>query len=100
MQKQTAKTAVLSHPETAEEGPCQGALYRLFLEHPHEAGEGYFEHLKFTLKYGWEIIATGFALIAHGLVPATHTTTASKRIARLNALFHQRREKGYQEQPD
>lgn len=100
MQKQNAKATALPHHENAGSTQDETVFYRLFLEHPHEAGEGYFQHLAFTLKHGWEIIATGFALIAHGLVPSCHTTTASRRIAKLHILFHQRREKGYQEQPD
>ena len=37
------------------------------MEHPEEAGEGYFEHLAFTLKYGYEIAAIAVALVLHGL---------------------------------
>lgn len=75
-------------------------LHHIFLKHPEEAGEGYFEHLAFTLKYGYEIAAIAVALVLHGLFPCCHQTTASRRIASLNALFKSRRDKSYGPRPE
>lgn len=70
-------------------------FYAWFLEHPHQAKESYLQHLGFTLKHGAYIIVTGLALIAHGLIPKLHQTTASQRIFKEYALFKARWDKAH-----
>ena len=87
-----------SYPVAAARQPERISLFHhVFLEHPHEAGETYFQHLAFTLKFGGQIAYTALALIFHGLVPSCHQTTASERIFRLHALFKARWEKAHGE---
>ena len=58
-------------------------LLRPFTDHPAEAGETYFEHLRFTLMMSSRLIYTTLALLLHGLFPFLCTHTASKQITRI-----------------
>ena len=58
--------------------------------HLGDAGEGYFQHLRFATKVGAVAIGGGLACFAHALVPGLFTTTGSRAIARLNRLIDQR----------
>lgn len=62
-------------------------IRKLFIEHCHEAGETYFEHLGFTIKTSATLLFSGFALFIHGLLPFLFTTTASANIKKLNATI-------------
>jgi len=55
--------------------------------HLGDAGEGYFQHLRFAAKVGTVAIGGGLACFAHALVPALFTTTGSRAIRRLNELI-------------
>ena len=59
-------------------------------QHLGEAGEGYFEHLRFAAKVGAVAIGGGLACFAHALVPALFSTTGSRAIRRLNQLIDDR----------
>lgn len=39
-------------------------------QHLKEAGKGYWPHLTFSCKKGWELITDGFISILHGLIPS------------------------------
>lgn len=55
-----------------------GKLFsRLFLDHPGQVGEGYFEHAGHSASYGWRLMKAALCAFAHALVPAAHQTTAS-----------------------
>lgn len=58
--------------------------------HLTEAGEGYFEHLRFASTVGLMAIAAGLACLIHALVPALCTRTASRTIGSLTRLFERR----------
>ena len=58
--------------------------------HLGEAGERYFQHLRFATKVGMVAIGGGLACFAHALVPALFTTTGSRAIRRLNQLMDER----------
>lgn len=58
--------------------------------HLGDAGEGYFQHLRFAAKVGAVAIGGGLACFAHALVPALFTTTGSRAIRRLNAMIDER----------
>lgn len=66
-------------------------LFRIFLDHPYQAGEGYFEHLLFTLRYGFYVILTGIIFIIHGFFPCIFQTAAGDRTFKLAAIFAERR---------
>ena len=62
--------------------------------HLGDAGEGYFEHLRFASKVGSVAIGGGLACFAHALVPALFPTTGSRAIQRLNDLLENRGRSG------
>ncbi len=57
--------------------------WRVFLEHPHAAGQGYFEHLVFAWSVGTALLRAALAAFVHGAVPALHTSTAGNTVRRL-----------------
>ena len=59
-------------------------------QHLGDAGESYFEHLRFATKVGALAIGGGLACFAHALVPALFCTTGSRAIRRLNQLIDER----------
>ena len=59
--------------------------------HLGDAGEGYFEHLRFAAKVGAVAVGGGLACFAHALVPAIFPSTGSRAIRRLNDLLDERR---------
>ena len=58
--------------------------------HLGDAGEGYFQHLRFATKVGAVAIGGGLACIVHAVVPGLFTTTGSRAIAKLNQLVEER----------
>ncbi len=65
-------------------------MIRASKRHLGDAGEGYFQHLRFATKVGAVAIGGGLACFAHALVPGLFTTTGSRAIARLNQLIDER----------
>ncbi|MEZ0262808.1 MAG: DUF6356 family protein [Alphaproteobacteria bacterium] len=59
---------------------------KLFIDHPHQGGETYLQHLGFTARTTIELFCIGAALIIHGLLPFLFETTASRGIKRLNEI--------------
>jgi hypothetical protein len=62
--------------------------------HLTDAGENYFQHLRFAAAVGLMLIAAGLACVLHAFIPACCTKTASTTIARMNRLFVDRGELG------
>ncbi|MDF3024462.1 MAG: hypothetical protein K0R10_1823 [Alphaproteobacteria bacterium] len=62
-------------------------IRKLFIEHCHDTGETYFQHLLFTIKTAATLVYSGFALIIHGVFPFLFTTTASTNIKKLNTTI-------------
>ena len=58
--------------------------------HLAEAGESYFEHLRFASGVGLMLVAAGLACIIHAIVPAFCTKTASRTVDELRCLFAER----------
>jgi uncharacterized protein YjeT (DUF2065 family) len=58
--------------------------------HLREAGESYFEHMRFAVGVGLMLVAAGMACIIHGLVPGLCTKTASRTVDELRRLFAER----------
>lgn len=68
----------------------QTLLGRVFLDHPASVDEGYFEHMRFALRFAfWLAVAAGAALV-HALIPAACEKTASTIIRRLHARIENR----------
>jgi uncharacterized protein YjeT (DUF2065 family) len=58
--------------------------------HLTEAGETYFDHLRFAAGVGLMLVAAGLACIIHGLLPGLCTKTASRTVDELKRLFAER----------
>jgi hypothetical protein len=50
---------------------------RLFVEHPREVDETYFEHMGASSRYGWRLLKAAMCAFTHALVPGLHKTSAS-----------------------
>jgi hypothetical protein len=57
---------------------------RLFLAHPEQAGESYFEHQRVALSFAVPLLGAGLAALVHALVPGLYQRTAGDMIRRLN----------------
>jgi hypothetical protein len=55
------------------------------------AGEGYFEHLLFTLRIGSLLFVAALVVIIHGLLPFILVSTGSSMIGHINTLLTERR---------
>ncbi len=53
---------------------------RLFVDHPREVGEGYFEHLATSSSFGFKLMRLAGAAFLHALVPGVCKTTVSKEV--------------------
>jgi hypothetical protein len=60
-----------------------GIIGFLFTDHPASLDETYFEHLRFALSVGTNLILAGIAAMVHALVPCLCQTTASRAIIKL-----------------
>ncbi|MBI1327313.1 MAG: hypothetical protein GC136_06680 [Alphaproteobacteria bacterium] len=65
-------------------------IQKLFCDHPHEAGESYFQHMLFTLGLGMRLIFAGIAVIIHGIFPFLCTKTGSTQIAKIFEIMKNR----------
>jgi uncharacterized protein YjeT (DUF2065 family) len=58
--------------------------------HLVDAGESYFEHMRFAVGVGLMLVAAGLACIIHGIFPNLCTKTASRTVDELRRLFVER----------
>lgn len=63
---------------------------RLFLQHPREVRESYFEHMGVATRFGFLMVRSGLACMVHGIVPALFTRTGSSTVKRLYGEMRQR----------
>ncbi len=64
-----------------------------FTRHLRETGEGYFEHLFFTLQTACVLILGGLTILIHGLFPFVFVKTTGGLIERLYQRLMTRRAK-------
>jgi hypothetical protein len=64
---------------------------KLFLDHPRDVGEGFFEHFGVASRFGLEMIWGGMKALLHAFVPALCKTSASDTIKRLHTIMVQKR---------
>jgi hypothetical protein len=55
-------------------------LKRLFVDHPREVGEGYFEHMAQAWRFGFRLLRLSGAAFLHGAAPGVCRTTVSDEI--------------------
>jgi hypothetical protein len=60
-------------------------------DHPHQAGETYFEHQRFATGFGVRLILAGCAAVIHGLIPCLFVTTAGDVVQDMSAAINRRR---------
>jgi hypothetical protein len=69
----------------------EGVMFRrLFLSHPQQAGESYFQHQRAALSFALPLLVAGFAAVAHAIVPGLCERTAGDIIRKLHARLEKR----------
>ena len=63
----------------------------IFLAHPRAAGEGYFAHMAFALRFSARLFCAPCAAFIHGIVPEACETTASTAVLDLADELRMRR---------
>jgi len=63
---------------------------RLFLAHPQQAGESYFQHQRTALSFALPLLGAALAAAAHALVPGIFERTAGDMIRKLYARLQDR----------
>ena len=75
--------------ENALKQAC-GKMQKVFCDHPHEAGETYFQHLLFTICLGLRLVMTGLIIVIHGIFPFLFTRTSSNQIFKIFEIMKKR----------
>lgn len=81
--------------DQTRQGPS--AYERLFVEHPREVGETYFEHMGHSASYGFRIMGIAFYAFVHALIPGVFKTHASSRICKLACELDDRAQEAREE---
>ncbi|MBG1232056.1 DUF6356 family protein [Aestuariivirga litoralis] len=63
----------------------------IFLDHPHAAGESYFEHMAFAFRFSGRLFRAACAAFIHGVVPDAFETTASTTVLTMGEELRARR---------
>ena len=58
-------------------------LQRLFVDHPREVGESYFQHAGVATRMGWKLAKLSGCAFIHAVMPGAHKTTVSTTIKRM-----------------
>ena len=66
-------------------------IQRLLTQHPRSVGEGYFEHMRASLRVAGQLAAAAAGCVVHAVVPGLCTTTGSSAILKLHAEIYPRR---------
>lgn len=75
-------------------------LNKAFTEHPHEAGETYWQHLWFTTTMSARFLYTTIVIMIHGIFPFLLTRAASDEIERTYRIMKTRIPKSRREEID
>jgi len=65
-------------------------IRRLFLSHPQQVGESYFQHQRVALSFALPLLGAGLAAVIHAIVPGLCETTAGDAIRKLHARLEKR----------
>ena len=65
-------------------------IRRLFLSHPQQVGESYFQHQRVALSFALPLLGAGLAAMIHAVVPGLCETTAGDAIRKLHARLEKR----------
>lgn len=64
---------------------------KMFLDHPREVEETYFEHMGVASSFGFAMIWGGIKALVHAVFPAFCVTSGSDTVRRLYAILVQKR---------
>ena len=62
-------------------------MKNIFTEHPKSLGESYFQHMKFAIYIGFNMIIGGFALLIHAIFPFMLLKTGSNLLFKTTYRF-------------
>ena len=65
-------------------------LNKIFLDHPRQVNETYFQHGQCAFSYAFKLLVASIAAIVHALVPSLFEGTASTIVAELHQKRHNR----------
>ena len=69
----------------------EGVMFRrLFLSHPQQAGESYFQHQRVALSFALPLLGAGLAATVHSIIPGLCETTAGDIIRTLHRRLERR----------
>ena len=60
-----------------------GPMKRVFLDHPREVGETYFQHMGHAAGFGFKLMRLSATAFLHAAVPSVCKTTVSDEIKRM-----------------
>jgi hypothetical protein len=63
---------------------------RLFLSHPKQVGESYFQHQRAALSFALPLLGAGLAAALHAVIPGVCERTAGDIIRKLHQRLEQR----------
>ena len=64
--------------------------YRIFTNHPASIGEGYFEHMGFSLRFTLKLFGASIAALVHAFLHSLFEKTASNIVASLHTRLTSR----------
>ena len=64
--------------------------YRIFTNHPASIGEGYFEHMGFSLRFTFKLFGASIAALVHAFLHSLFEKTASNIVASLHTRLTSR----------
>lgn len=70
----------MAAPAAGYEIAMSRLLNRLFVEHPREVGEGYFQHMGAALGFSLRLARLSATALLHAVVPGVCKTTVSDEI--------------------
>jgi Family of unknown function (DUF6356) len=65
-------------------------MYNIFTEHPKSVGETYFQHMKFAVIFGLNMLVGGLACLIHAIFPFLFKNTGSNFLLKLVKDFIKR----------
>lgn len=71
----------------------KGWIFRLFTQHPHEAGETFWQHLAFTMQMSARFLYVSVVIFLHGLFPFLLKCEGSKQIEKIYGIMKNRQPK-------
>ncbi len=65
-------------------------IRRLFLDHPYETGETYFQHFRFAAMFSMRIIMVGVCLFVHAVFPCFFNAYARNKLLKFGEILLKR----------